>query len=250
MHSSWERTALQKAAEHAVVRGTLKTSGIFATIFGLLSVFVAIQPPLDVLLLAVGAALALVGLWNLTNPSPFGLALMAGALVMVGLYNVGSGFLDAAAGHRPFVGWQVLGVWQVMWGVQGFGRYQRFKTTFEAAVPKEDLARARGMIGELRKANAKKTPDVIDMATTGFTPKLIRMRLMPDLALVLLAAGDDVRVVGREDLSIAIEGEPKRMVKVRIRMGSEELKGAMSSEYYQRFRAWKDSLPVVQLRAA
>ena len=242
MPTTWERTALQQAADQVVVRGSLRISGIAATIFGALAMFAGVSAPMDPLLLGVGGALALVGLWNLTNPSTLGLALSAGALIMVGLYNVGSGFLDAAAGHKPFVGWQVLGVWQVIWGVQGFSRYKRFQTAFAATVSDDQRTRARQMIGDLKKANPKTYPDVIEMSTGGMSPKLIRARLMQDMALLLIAGGDDVRILNRDDFDVdapeAREGKPAKM---SVRVGRETWKGVIPAASLQRFRTWKQS---------
>lgn len=248
MHSRWEKAALQKAADQVVVRGTLKVSGIAATIFGALAVFASVMPPLDPLLLFVGGVLALVGLWNLTNPSPLGLALTAGALVLVGFYNVGSGFLDTAAGAKPFVVWQVMGVWQVIWGIQGFRRWKRFQNTFDATVSDEQRTRAKAMIQELRKSNPRNAPDVIELVAGG---KPIRARLMQDMALLLIS-GEDVQFVARHDLEIEASAPALgRSVKVTLRRDGQSATGTIPSEGWQRFRTWKQSsMGLQQQRAA
>jgi hypothetical protein len=242
MPTTWERTALQQAADQVVVRSSLRISGIAATIFGALALLAGVAQPVDVLLAVVGGALALVGLWNLTNPSAMGLALTAGALIMVGLYNVGSGFLEAAAGAKPFVGWQVLGVWQVIWGIQGFGRFRRFQTAFSYQVSDEQRSRAKQMIGDLRKANPKTYPDVIDFTTGGMSPKMVRARLMQDMAVLLIAGGDDVRIVPREEFDVdapeAREGKP---AKATVRAGGQTWKAVLPVVSLQRFRTWKQS---------
>lgn len=251
MHTTWERTALQQAADQVVVRSSLKVSGIAATIFGALALLAGVMPPADMLLLGVGAALALVGLWNLTNPSPVGLALTAGALIMVGLYNVGSGFMDAAAGAKPFVGWQVLGVWQVIWGIQGFGRWRRFQNAFAVTVSPDQRAHAKTMLDDLRKSSSKKSPDVIELATGGISPKAIRARLMQDMALLLIGGGDEARFVPRSEFDIeAPEAQPGKAAKVTVRMSGETLNGTMPAESYQRYRTWKQSSIGLQQRAA
>ncbi len=249
MHPTWERTALQKAADQVIVRGNLKGSGIGATIFGVLALFAAIQPPLDPLLLAVGAMLALVGIWNLTNPSPVGLLFMACTLVVVGLYNVTSVFLDAAAGGKPSTIWAMLGVWQVIWGIQGFNRWKRFQHTFDTPVDSTQRANAKALLDALRKTSAKKSTDVIEFLKGGMSPKAYRVRLMPDMAVALMAGDEEVRVLAREEFAIDAEGEPKKMRKVKIRMGVDTFTGTVPAESYDRFHAWKNS-SATPLRAA
>jgi hypothetical protein len=250
VHSSWEKTALQKAADQAMVRSTLKGSGIFATIFGVLALFGAIQTPLDPLLLAVGIMLTLVGLWNLTNPSPVGLLFMAITLAAVGLYNVATVFIDAAAGEKPMSIWAVLGVWQVIWGIQGFNRWKRLRHTFETAVDDAARKQARAMIDELRKTNPKKSADVIEYMTGGLSPRAYRARLQADFAFVLAGADDQAYVLTRDEFAIDADGEAKKMRKVKIRMGAENVSGSIPAESFDRFQNWKRTAPLVQQRAA
>ena len=242
MHATWERTALQQAADQVVVRSNLKTSGIAATIFGVLALFAGVLPPADPLLMGVGGALAVVGLWNLTNPSPLGLALTAGSLVMVGLYNIGSGFLDAMNGIKPFVGWQILGVWQVIWAWQGFARYRRFQNAFSHAVSDDQRATARGMIDGLRKSPPKKSADVVEWIVGGLTPQMVRARLMQDMALLLIAMGDDVRLVPRGEIDVeAPDAKPGKPASVRVSLDGKTVKATMQEESLLRFRTWKQS---------
>lgn len=251
MHWSWERSALQQAADQVVVRKDLKVSGIAATIFGVLALFAGVLPPLDPMLLTVGAALALAGLWNLTNPSALGLALNAGTLILLGVYNVGAGFVDAANGIKPFVGWQVLGVWQVIWGVQAIGRHRRFRDAFAHPVTPDQLAQAKALVDDLRKSPPKKAPDVIEWVETGFAPKLARTRLMQDLALVLVAMGDDVRVVPRAALDIECpELKPRGFSKAVVRRDGVERKAEIREESVHRFRTWKQSSVGLQQKRA
>lgn len=251
MHATWERTALQQAADQVVVRGSLKASGIALTIFGAVGLFAGVLPPFDLLMVSVGAALALCGLWNLTNPSTVGLALVAGSMTLVGLYNIGSGFLDAANGVRPFVGWQVLGVWQVIWGWQGFGRWKRFQGALDQTVSDEQRKQAKAMLDQLKKTPPRKSPDVVEWITGGMTPQIARARLMQDTALVLIAGGDDVRVVSRPELDVeAPDAKPGKNAKVTIRMSGVESKATMTAESLQRLRTWKQSSVGLQQRAA
>ena len=120
-----EVPALQRAAEDEVVRRSFKLVGTFSLLFGALALFAGTAPPADLLLLAVGAVLAIAGLWNLVMRNPAGLLLSGLSLFMVGAYNPASPFLYAASGHPASGGWAVLGVWQMVWGAQGLKGHVR-----------------------------------------------------------------------------------------------------------------------------
>ena len=251
MPTDWKLSALQKAADEVVVRQTLRTSGIFATIFGVLAILGGVAPPTDLLLLIVGAVLALTGLWNLTNPHAVGLALSAAALIAVGLYNIWS-TVAPAAGQQLFVGWAVLGVWQVIWGVQGFGRFRRFRGALESTAGEEERAEAKRALDALRRAKPKLELDVLQFSTGGLQPHLVRARLMPDSVLCLIGANFDVLVLARDRFAIEPVGEvkPGRAVKVKMRMGETTVATTVTAEVLRRYQAWRQPARETLPRAA
>jgi hypothetical protein len=251
MPTDWKLSALQKAADEVVVRQTLRTSGIFATIFGVLAILGGVAPPTDLLLLIVGAVLALTGLWNLTNPHAIGLALSAAALIAVGLYNVWS-TVAAPAGQQLYVGWAVLGAWQVMWGVQGFGRFRRFRDAFESSASEEDRVDAKRALDALRRAKPKSEMDVLQFSTGGFQPRVVRARLMPDSVVCLIGGNYDVLVLSRDRFALEPVGEvkPGRAVKVKARMGETIVATTVTAEVLRRYQAWRQPARETLPRAA
>ena len=100
-----------------------------AGFLGVLALFLGVTPPADPFAIGLGAFLSAIGLWNLTNPRPLGIALGGIALVFVGLYNIVGTILAAAGGGSAAGVWPVIGFWQLVWGGQAFGRYRRFGPT-------------------------------------------------------------------------------------------------------------------------
>lgn len=236
-----EVPALQRAAEDEVVRRSFKLVGIFSLLFGGLALFAGVVPPPDLLLLAVGAVLAFAGLWNLVMRNPTGLLLSAVSLCVVGVYNVASPFLPAAGGQGVSAGWAVLGAWQVMWGVQGYRRWQRFRGALASTTPEALRKRAADLIDGVRKANPKKDDAIVEFASAGFTPTLLRMRLGPDGVVCLIGAGDDVRICPRSEVALDVDNvfDTQPVAKAALRLGDRTWKGSLRADHVRRFRAWQ-----------
>jgi hypothetical protein len=252
MQNPQELALLQQAADQVVVRSEVKVTSIIAAIFGGLALFGAVTPPMDPLLLVLGALLALVGLWNLTNPHPRGIALIGGCLIVVGLYNIVTGFVTAAGGSHPQVFWQILGVWQIVWGFQAFPRYRRFARAFDCVPGTTRLEQARQSIRDLQRARPKKSPDVIEFIVSGFSPKAGRIRLGPDFVLCLVGAVEDVIVCSPQGFDVEVTGHSAlgKSSQVVVHVNGRALKARLRDEHLGRFRAWKDPAGSALLEAA
>jgi hypothetical protein len=251
MDTDSNRRSLQSAADRVVVEKYVRASGIGGAIFGVLALFLGVMPPASAVLIVLGSLLSLMGLWNLTNPRPLGIAFVGVCLFVVGLFNIGSGFVENAAGQRPSVFWQVLGVWQLIWGYQAFQRYRRFANSFDAPANAADGERAARAIRDLRRANPKKDRDVIQLFSGGLNPRLVRVRLMADRAFCLVNAGDDVRDLSRGELDLELVGDAKAASpKVRVQMQSQSFVARIPREQLERFEEWKGRVVAEERRAA
>ncbi len=252
MQSMQESSLLQQAAEQVVVRDDLKVSSIILTCFGALALFAGVVPPLDPFLLALGAMLSLAGLWNLTNPHPRGIVFIGVCAIAVGLYNIGYGFYEAATGRNPSVGWQVFGVWQVIWGVQSFARHRRFAHAFDGGPDTALVEQARQALRDLRKARPKQAPDVVEFIVTGFSARAARARLAPGHALCLVGNGDDVFVCAPEQLDIQVTGKAPLSKSVRAVLHAEgrSLKIQITEQHLERVHAWKSGVDLALAHAA
>lgn len=245
--------ALQRAAQHAVVFRDLRVAGAAGSIFGVLALLASVGgPTLDYVLLTVGGVVAVAGLWNLTNPHPIGILFLGVSLVLVGGTNLIGGFVEAASGGRPSVFWQVLGFWQIVWGVQCVPRYGRFKGGFDVATTSAERKDAWSLIKDVRRMSSRKRPDTMTLEVPGFLPKPAWLRLMPDGALCLIGASEDVRAVPREQLSLDVMQEVRfgRAYKVRMRLADRILVAVLRKDQYEKYQAWKQTTAVTEARAA
>ena len=154
----------------------------------MLGLFAGLTPPTSPVLIGIGGALSVSGLWNLTNPMPIGIAIASSCLAAVGVYNIASMFMVAASGGQATPIWAVLGTWQIVWGVQGYQRYRRFANAHEQNVTDSDRQAADRMLAALQKAKLKDNPDVIEFVARMFPATRVRARLMPEGALCVIGA--------------------------------------------------------------
>jgi hypothetical protein len=250
MQTYREMAALQHAAEFDLVSRDVRITGIAAALFGALALLLGVMPPADPLVIGIGGMLALVGLWNLTNPQPLGIALGGIALVFVGLYNIVGTVLAASAGVGSAGVWPVIGFWQIVWGAQAFARYRRFANAFAVHPDPARRREARAMVDALRKANPKTSNDVLQFTGGVFPPVAGRIRLADDGVLFLLLNGDDIRALSREEFSLEATGKPSMgSVTVRMRAGDRTLKAQIPHRQWPRYEAWRMRVPYVEQAA-
>ena len=239
--------ASRAAVDAAVVRRSVRTSGIGPTIFGVIALFGGMMPPMNLVLVSIGGALSASGLWNLTNPSPIGILLVSGCLMLVGVYNI---FYTVTTGSGT-PAWGVIGVWQLIWAYQGVQRYRRFANAHGEDVAEPDRREAEQALVALRKANVRKSPDVVECMMRGFPPARVRARLMPDVALCIIGDNLDVRLASRAEFDVQPVGEVKRgNARVKVAVAGRVIDAMMSAESLARFRAWKSGGAQILQRAA
>jgi hypothetical protein len=232
---------LQSAVEYATVRKSVKIFGAVALLFGAIHLLLGATPPADLIQVGFGGLLVGAGLYNVATPRPIGLALAGGLLVLVGILNIFDAVSAAAAGNTGPT-WAVIGVFQILWGINEFRRYKRFRNAFAAHPEDSVLEYAKELIQDLRKARPKDESDVLEFSSSGgMQARVVRIRLMPESALCLVGGGDDVMLVTPDDIEIADNGKvligSKR--KVAVSVGDQTFKGQMPQEFVERFRTWK-----------
>jgi hypothetical protein len=244
---------LQRAADHAVVRRSLRATGTAATVFGLLGLLFGVAPPADPPLITIASALTIVGLWNLTNPSPIGIALAGGCLVLVGGFNI-VGTLGGDPNMTATGFWVAVGIAQIAWGLRSFGRFRRFARSFDALPDHDELKRAERIVSELRRAHARYHPDMIELQTGGFPPRVVRVRMMDGAAVCLIDGERDVRVVRPQQFDLHVIGRSRFSSDQRVQafIGGQALRGRVSQEAIDRHAAWRsaEATPETPVRLA
>jgi len=233
-------TALRRAAEHVLVRRDVRVAGIAAATFGALagamSSLPPASPPLQISGILVGAA----GVWCLLDPRPIGLRAAGIGLSILGGVHLAAGAVtpDASAAAAG----QILGFWQLAWGIQCLLRHRRFAGPL-ASAPATDVADAARVLSELRRARPRTSPDVIQFEIRGWLPVLAWARLTPDAAVCLIG-GADVCIVPRDSVDMEVMGEARggTAVHVRVRLADRVIRATIRKELLERFEVWKGDL--------
>lgn len=124
------------------IRKQLRSGGIGSVIFGIIAVVMGASTmgdvPLNAGLFLIGLFLLLEGIWLLASPKLIGFKVDGIALGCLGIWNliVTAHNISQDSGGAAF---GVLGVMQIVWGVQSYKKYDKFKKELEEG-PIEDAA--------------------------------------------------------------------------------------------------------------
>jgi hypothetical protein len=233
---------LQQVADYRTVRKTLRTSGIGSIVFGSLALVGGVAPPFDPILTGLGLVLLGTGVWNTFAPRPTGILVDGIALLLVGLYNVGGGVLSAGHGSAGSSLWVKLGIFQLVWGVQAFVRFRRFRDAFQDPPGDMEFTQLDGEVSSLWKANPKQATDVIEFTAAGFMyAAKWKARLDDGFVLLATANGSEVRVVMKE--AFEIEDRGKGLIgsshNVAVRIAGKNRSGAIGLASLERYQQWK-----------
>lgn len=242
-------TRLQRVADYRTVHKTVRGGGIACLIFGALALLCVVAGPFDRLLAAVGFVLLIAGMWNTAMPAPLGILAEGAAILAVGLYNLASVF-RAGAGSTV---WGVLGVWQCIWGVQALTRYRRFANACHEEPTEIELRQIDDLLKGIRKAKLKESPEHIAFITHGMLQaQPWRARLLEQSAVCVMAAGREVLVLPKAELEFVATGQATigKSVRATVTLGGRSFKATVPADSFRRYEAWKTGVVLPQAIAA
>ncbi len=248
-------TRLQKVADYRTVRKILRFSGTGSAIFGAVWVISGLMAPVEPVAVVIGVVLIGTGLWNMTAPKPAGIVFDGVTLVMVGAYNIVTPFMAAAAGQHGAGGgfWVKVGIFQIIWGVQGFVRYVKFKDAFRDPPTDSELQQLDHTVTEILRAKVNEVFDVIEFKTHGLmSANIWKARLSDDGAVLVTAGGREARAADKSGFEIVANGKSLigRSVKATFTIAGKSAKGTISQEGIDRYQMWKTGAVVPRPYAA
>ncbi len=115
----------------------LKSGGIGSIIFGIIAIAFGLasagQNPINAGLAVIGLFLLAEGIWLLASPQPIGLIVDGIALCVLGIWNMMITIYNTShAGGGG--GFAILGIMQIVWGIQSFRHYHQLKLIAPPAV--------------------------------------------------------------------------------------------------------------------
>ncbi|MGH9812360.1 MAG: hypothetical protein ACRD4T_04420 [Candidatus Acidiferrales bacterium] len=234
---------LQRAADSRSVRKRLKPAAIGSIIFGVIAIGLGIasleDSALNAFLVLLGFFLLGEGIWLLVQPTPVGMIVDGIALCLLGLWNLLVTVANMQSGAGGFRGFAVLGIFQIIMGIQSFRRYGRFAHLAGGTASAEAIQRVDALVAGIATASMKTSADIIEFAAGGQPWK---GRLAPDLAVFVAGAEEEVVLAGKSEVTIAPQ-EPVagKSFAALFQLGPHSHKGSLSPEAYQRYEIWRSS---------
>jgi uncharacterized RDD family membrane protein YckC len=248
MDLAHDHDELQRWANYRWLRKTLRAGGIGSIIFGALAVIGGAsgvgKDLVDALLFSIGMFLLLEGIWIVNAPTPAGVAVDGFALLILGAFNIGSTILDMKTGEsgHGMRGFILLGVWQIMWGMQSFARYKTFSKLPMAKPPKDKLRWLDSLARLIGKTGTAKASDVIAYSVHEGKKQLsVQALLSRDAAIVAMDSGRRLLFVRKGDLDISSRGSAGvgTFQSMSFSAGDMVGTGVISDESFARYEAWK-----------
>jgi len=235
---------VQQAANFRMVRRLLRWGGVGSVVFGVVAVVVGAQSvqenEINAILILIGVGLFVEGIWILVAPSPTGMIIDGIALIVLGLWNISVTVQDISAGAGGPRAFLILGVWQIIWGIQSFGRYRRFAHV-SMAKPAENTLRWVEETAKALAAAGTQEPDVVEFQEKQGKKKEAKWkgRLLPDMAF--FAGPEEETAVGdRASAELTPLGGPTGgEMDAQLRVGTKTLSGKVSQATVDKFQRWK-----------
>ena len=245
---------LQKVADYRSVRKGFKGAAIGSIIFGLLAMGAgfgsAEEGSLNVILGFIGIFLLAEGIWLIRTPNPKGLIVDGITFCIVGIWNIVVTFASAAITGAANNLFALVGVFQIIWGIQSYRRYSRFAGTPTQKPSEQSLKQVEDIVNPVTKAKFSESEDIIEFQMTrgGFSWKSWRGKLSGDVGIFVAKAGDDTLFARRDEVDFISKGKvpislPGKTLKVSIQIGKRTFNGIISPESMARYESWKE-IPV------
>jgi hypothetical protein len=239
---------LQRVANYRHVQKALKASGTGSIVFGVIAMVVgytAMQHnPINVILFGIGVLLAAEGLWLVIAPAPIGIIVDGVSLMLVGTWNIWVTVMNMAAG-RPSATWGVIGVFQIIWGIQAFGRYSRFSKMPREQPAPVTLKRIDQIVRDITRAKMAQDPEVIDFQVKPFAgAQAWKGRLRSNHAVFVGPGGKDIIFARTKEVLFNREGKVLlgKTLKAKFKIAGRSFNGTISPESFARYEEWKQAV--------
>jgi len=257
---------LQRAANYKALRKKLRFRGIGSIVWGVLAIVLGVSAmdadPVNAVLAVIGAFLTIEGIWLVAAPAPAGMIADGIGLVAVGIWNLAITFMSGSSSSdsMPFFGF--LGVMQIVWGCQSFGKYSLLSKLSHAKPSADTLQRFDQLVNYLKQANMMSDAALIEFTgNEKANNPLIWKGLLRESSAVFVAqigrklsldsqdADRNFIFAAKQDVSFRNNGQApigntlKVKFSIKDRMfsgtGARAFAGTMSPEAFQRYETWK-----------
>ncbi len=171
--AEFEKSDLIKTADFKVIWTHLRSAGVGSIIFGIIAFVLGIstaeENPVNAILAVIGFLLFLEGIWIIASPGPKGLIVDGIALITIGVWNMIVTIANVSEGGEGFHFFFILGIWQIVWGVQSINRHKHFAYITGEKPSKEALAQLDSAVQRIMASSARDTGNIVELkAKTAF----------------------------------------------------------------------------------
>jgi len=243
---------LRRAADYRNARKTLALAGTWSVLFGGISIAAGcLWMPVDWVLTVLGAILFGTGILNIQAPRPTGILLDAGTLLLVGAYNLIGAILAVMDELPPSPGRALLGVLQVVWGVQRLRNLKPFANAFLERPADSQGSEIEQTLWAIRRALAGGPSGVIEFSAGG-AKRAWKAKLTGDHAVFAAVATADFMVATRAEVVLTPRSNAQRggALEADLAVGTTRLKITIESESLRLLEQWKSAAPGARPAAA
>jgi len=246
--------ALQKTEDYKILRGIFKSAGIASIIFGVIAVATGVLPRLEdsfysPVWFLCGVLLLGVGIWLIVGmPRPVGLIVYGMLFVLAGMWNVigaGSMINILYTGNPIFkLIFQVifiLGMFQIIWGIQTIPRYGRFSRASIQKPSEENQRWFDQAVNSISGAKPEDSRDIIEFKPRGFNENKWKGKLEEEVAIFVQGKVDDMFIATKEQVKIIDYGNTPRgkSLWATLQIRNRKIKAIFSPESFKRYETWK-----------
>ncbi|MFC2050741.1 hypothetical protein ACFLTN_06150 [Chloroflexota bacterium] len=248
--------ALQGTADYNSLRRELVAAGIASLFFGLIAIAAALVPAIwgsffSAMWFTFGAFLLGEGIWLITGtPRPVGLIAHGLVMVIFSIWNI------VAAGHLilildpanpinkiAFQAIFILGIFQLIWGVQSIPRYGRFHRISIQKPSKENQRWFDQAADSISAAKPKDSKDIVVFMPSEPYARKLKGKLDGKVAIFVQGKGDDMFIAEKEHVNIVNLGNvtPGKSVRATLQIRNRKIKGKFPFQSFERYEIWKSS---------
>jgi hypothetical protein len=243
---------LQRAADQHAVKGSLRGTGIGSIIFGILAVVVGLTAlqasAMNLVLVVLGAVLAIEGTFVSLRPRPGGLIFDGLALILVGTWNIVITVIDNIQAAGPGnIFWGIMGGFQWIWGIQRILYYRRFaKVQMQEAADPLVVSWLEQTLAKIKALSPKKDANAVEFLSTNFFGNWKWKGLLQydGAVFMMITGGSEILIAPKESLTIEAKMpsklKPKKLVNFTLQSGEHKVKGKITVEQILRLKAWQE----------
>jgi hypothetical protein len=245
---------LQSTADYKSLRGILVSARIASIIFGVIAVTTGVLPGIEdsfysAVWVLCGVLLLGVGIWLIAGkPRPVGLIVYGVLFTLVGMWNVvgaGSMIYVLNPGNPIYkIIYQIifiLGIFQIIWGVQTIPRYGRFSHVSIQKPSEENQQWFDQVVNSISGAKPGDSKDIIEFKPGEFNGRNWKGKLEEKLAIFVQGKGDDMLLARKEHMNIVELGNSPlgKSLRATLQIRNRKIKGTLSPESFKTYKMWK-----------